>query len=190
MTITIRLRRGTAAQWSSANPVLGAGEAGFETDTNVLKIGDGVTAYNSLSDIGGAGGATNLSWTAATRTVASDTGTDAVLTVATGADAGLMTAADFTKLAGVATGATANASDAALRDRSTHTGTQLAATVSDFSTAADARIAAASVNALSDVTVTAPSSGQVLKWNGSAWVNDTDSTGGGGGAPQIMSWVV
>ncbi|MGL6208733.1 MAG: hypothetical protein ACRC14_02745 [Paracoccaceae bacterium] len=37
------------------------------------------------------------------------------------------------------------------------------------------------IDALSDVTITAPSVGQVLKWNGSAWVNDTDATGGGGG---------
>ena len=40
---------------------------------------------------------------------------------------------------------------------------------------------ASSVNDLSDVTVTDPTSGQVLKWNGSAWVNDTDATAEGGG---------
>lgn len=39
------------------------------------------------------------------------------------------TAAEKTKLTGIATAATANATDAALRDRSTHTGTQLASTV-------------------------------------------------------------
>lgn len=53
------------------------------------------------------------------------------------------TTADETKLDGIATGATANATDAQLRDRSTHTGTQAASTISDFSTAADARISAA-----------------------------------------------
>lgn len=42
------------------------------------------------------------------------------------------TTAQETKLSGIATGATANSTDAQLRDRSTHTGTQLAATVSDF----------------------------------------------------------
>jgi hypothetical protein len=40
-----------------------------------------------------------------------------------------------TKLDGIATGATANATDAQLRDRATHTGLQLAATISDFTTA-------------------------------------------------------
>ena len=54
--------------------------------------------------------------------------------VAAGA-AGFMTGADKTKLDGVATGATANSTDAQLRDRSTHTGTQTAATISDFNTA-------------------------------------------------------
>ena len=39
---------------------------------------------------------------------------------------------------------------------------------------------ASSVNDLSDVTVTDPTSGQVLKWNGTAWINDTDATGEGG----------
>lgn len=34
---------------------------------------------------------------------------------------------------------------------------------------------------LSDVTITTPSSGQVLKYNGSGWVNGTDNTGGGAG---------
>jgi hypothetical protein len=40
-----------------------------------------------------------------------------------------------TKLDGIATGATANATDAQLRDRATHTGTQIASTISDFATA-------------------------------------------------------
>lgn len=44
----------------------------------------------------------------------------------------ILTSAERTKLAGIATGATANSSDSALRDRSTHTGTQLASTISDF----------------------------------------------------------
>lgn len=47
-----QFRRGTAAQWTSANPTLGAGEPGFETDTGKFKIGTGSTAWNSLSYIG------------------------------------------------------------------------------------------------------------------------------------------
>ena len=45
----IQLRRGTAAQWTSANPTLAAGEIGLETDTDRLKIGNGSTSWNSLA---------------------------------------------------------------------------------------------------------------------------------------------
>lgn len=50
---------------------------------------------------------------------------------------------DGAKLDGIASAATANSADATLLARANHTGTQLAATISDFSTAADARVAAA-----------------------------------------------
>ncbi|HMI09737.1 MAG TPA: hypothetical protein VK497_05075 [Candidatus Saccharimonadales bacterium] len=91
-------------------------------------------------------------------------------------------ATEKTKLAGIATGATANSSDATLLNRTNHTGTQTAATISDFNTAADtradARIAAASINALADVIIITPANGEVLKYNGTNWVNGTDTTGG------------
>lgn len=63
--------------------------------------------------------------------------------VVTGSSAGFMSPSDFTKLAGVATGATANDTDANLKNRANHTGTQLASTISDFDSAADTRAAAA-----------------------------------------------
>ena len=44
----IQLRRGTAANWTSANPTLAAGEVGVETDTGYAKVGDGTTAWTSL----------------------------------------------------------------------------------------------------------------------------------------------
>lgn len=48
----IQIRRGTASQWTSANPTLASGEQGFETDTGKVKIGNGSTAWNSLAYIG------------------------------------------------------------------------------------------------------------------------------------------
>jgi len=48
MATNIQVRRGTAAEWTSANPTLMAGELGFETDTTYYKIGNGATAWNSL----------------------------------------------------------------------------------------------------------------------------------------------
>lgn len=44
----IQLRRGTAADLTSVNEVLRAGEACVELTTGKFKIGDGVTAWNSL----------------------------------------------------------------------------------------------------------------------------------------------
>lgn len=44
----ILLRNDIAANWTAANPVLGQGEVGLETDTKKLKVGDGTTAWNSL----------------------------------------------------------------------------------------------------------------------------------------------
>ena len=45
----ILLRRDTAANWTSGNPVLASGELGYETNTGKFKIGNGSTAWNSLS---------------------------------------------------------------------------------------------------------------------------------------------
>lgn len=46
--IRMQMRRGTAAAWTAANPVLADGEHGYENDTKKLKIGDGITAWAAL----------------------------------------------------------------------------------------------------------------------------------------------
>jgi hypothetical protein len=48
MATRMQQRRGTEEQWTLANPVLAAGEIGFETDTNKFKIGDGVNNWGDL----------------------------------------------------------------------------------------------------------------------------------------------
>lgn len=48
----IQLKRKTAAQWTSQNPVLVSGEFGFESDTAKLKIGNGATAWTGLPYFG------------------------------------------------------------------------------------------------------------------------------------------
>jgi hypothetical protein len=58
MAVRIQLRRGTAAEWTSANPTLMVGELGYETDTGLYKVGDGSTAWSSLSYNGLYGSAT------------------------------------------------------------------------------------------------------------------------------------
>jgi hypothetical protein len=49
MATRMQQRRGTASQWTTANPVLAAGEIGFETDTSKFKIGDGVNTWDDLT---------------------------------------------------------------------------------------------------------------------------------------------
>lgn len=59
MATRMQQRRGTAAQWTSADPILAAGEIGFESDSGQFKIGDGVNHWSDLSyfknleDLGG-----------------------------------------------------------------------------------------------------------------------------------------
>lgn len=55
ITTTFKLKRGLAAAWEKTNPVLAQGEPGFVLDKNLLKIGDGATAWNDLPYLAGAG---------------------------------------------------------------------------------------------------------------------------------------
>jgi hypothetical protein len=47
VAIRIQLRRDTAANWGSVNPILRAGEVGIETDSLRFKIGDGSSTWSS-----------------------------------------------------------------------------------------------------------------------------------------------
>jgi hypothetical protein len=48
MATRMQQRKGTAAQWTGANPILNAGEIGWESDTNQFKIGDGTNHWDDL----------------------------------------------------------------------------------------------------------------------------------------------
>ena len=114
---------GGSATWGTITGTLSA-QADLQTALN----GKATTAQGALAD---------------TALQADDIGVSvqgysAVLTTTTAS----FTTADETKLDGIAAGATVNSSDATLLARANHTGTQLAATISDFNTAADARVVA------------------------------------------------
>jgi hypothetical protein len=69
MSYQIQLRSDTAANWTTKNPILASGEPGFETDTGILKVGNGTTAWSGLTEISGGsayGAAINFKGTVAT----------------------------------------------------------------------------------------------------------------------------
>jgi hypothetical protein len=49
MAVKIQFRRSTAAEWTSANPLLSIGELGLETDTGKYKVGNGSNNWNTLA---------------------------------------------------------------------------------------------------------------------------------------------
>lgn len=147
-----------------------------------VKIGAGISVTGDGTISVPTGGATD----AQLRDRATHTGTQAISTItglqsaidakadtththtdATTSASGFMSGADKTKLNSVANGATANATDALLRDRATHTGTQAISTVSGLQTALDGKAPAAHAHAV--VTGTAPgfmSSADKIKLDG------------------------
>jgi hypothetical protein len=49
MAQQIQFRRGTGAEWASANPILAQGELGIDLDVNRFKVGTGLTSWNYLN---------------------------------------------------------------------------------------------------------------------------------------------
>lgn len=68
MAIQIQFRRGLAATWTSVNPILAIGEAGYETDTGKFKVGNGSSNWNSLPYSSGPAGPTGPTGAASTVT--------------------------------------------------------------------------------------------------------------------------
>jgi hypothetical protein len=95
MIVTFRIRRDTAANWTSANPVLALGEPGLETDTRRVKYGDGTAAWTALGYASVA-----VAWGGITGTLADQADLTAVL------NAKLAKASNLSDLANVATART------------------------------------------------------------------------------------
>jgi hypothetical protein len=145
-----------------------------------------------LNATGGGGGVSAVTGTAPI--VSSGGGSPAIsITPASGSAPGSMSSADFTKLAGIATGATANDTDANLKNRANHTGTQLAATISDFTASSRAQTEAM-LTAGTNVTLTPSGTGatrsvQISATAGGGGVSTVTGTApivsSGGGSPAI-----
>lgn len=75
MANRLQLRRDTSTRWTSVNPILMSGEIGLETDTNKIKIGDGVKNWSQLDYFApGSGGSSEpeIFWATYNTTTASE----------------------------------------------------------------------------------------------------------------------
>ncbi len=175
--------RDSAAVLSAANQIYPIGWIIIETSAgeDKFKMADGVTPYNSLgygNGTPGEGGESlpaNLALGTRTATgipITNSNGTGVTLPVATNALAGLASATDKAKLDGIAAGATVNSTDASLKDRANHTGTQSSSTITDFTEAVQDAVAAL-LAAGANVTLNYNDGGNTLTIGAAA--------GGGGG---------
>lgn len=150
-TIYVNGGGGGATAWGAITGTLSNQtdlQSALDAKQNILVNTENIKSINGESILGagnlvvaGGGGGANLAYTASPTQgiVTSDSGTDATIPAGSATNASLMLPADKTKLDGVASGATANSTDAQLRDRSTHTGTQAISTVTGLQTALDGK---------------------------------------------------
>ena len=119
-----------ASKWNTKQTSLVSG-VNIKTINSNSILGSGDLSISSIANLTTSQSSTNV-------TINSDVGTDAVIPLGNGVNAGVSlndyTTAEKTKLSGIAAGATVNSSDATLLNRSNHTGTQLSSTISDFNT--------------------------------------------------------
>lgn len=106
MAQNIQFRRDTAANWTTADPILANGELGYETDTGLAKVGNGSSRWTVLGYFAGGGGggggtAAGTSYSP-TGTIAATNVQTAVAEVATDAAAALAAhEADTTNIHGI-----------------------------------------------------------------------------------------
>ena len=67
ITSRVQQRIDTAANWSAENPVLLNGELGIESDTRLIKVGDGTSNWNDLLYVNNFGFTSNGSAAASTQ---------------------------------------------------------------------------------------------------------------------------
>jgi hypothetical protein len=191
MAIRMKQRRGTAAEWTSSNPVLATGEIGFETDNSQFKIGDGVNQWNDLAYFVNADG---ISGTLGDYIELAEKGTaDGVATL----DAQGQVPADQLGNATVDLSdyATESYVDTAVTNlvssapEALDTLNELAAALGDdanFATTVTNAIAekadAEHTHGIDDITdfqITTPAEGETLNYDGTKWVNTPAASGSG-----------
>jgi len=207
----ILIRRDTAANWTSANPTLASGELGGETDTGKLKLGNGSTAWNSLAYLGGVtsvNGETgtvtglaalasptftgtvttndltvsgNLTVSGTTTSVNTETVTidDNIIVLNNNETSTPSQNAGIEVERGTSTNVALRWNETLDKWEITNDGTNYSPIATEAGVATSTTL---TLDNLSDVTITSAASGDFVKWNGSAWVNDpidlaTDTVG-------------
>lgn len=171
---SIQLRRDTATDWLSENPVLLEGEAGYELDTQRLKIGDGLTEWSALSYVsgvgGGGGGATQL---VDLTDVASSTKTNRFALMANGTSfvSRAITEADISDLQSYATQISQETQDTLISTNAANISSNVSAIAANTAKVS----AAGSIDTHSDVDITGAVDGQVLKFLGGVLVPSSDT---------------
>ena len=166
----VQLRRDTSSNWTTGNPILLSGEMGFETNTTKFKIGNGSTPWNSLaySPVVDAG---------SVPTLGVDTNGNYVAGVSAGTGITVTHVPSEGSTATVAINATLdNLSNVNVPSPTNGHFLKYVSSASEWQSASVPTIN--NLNDIGDVTITAVVSGQILKWNGTQWINDTPSAGG------------
>ena len=129
MSIEVQLRRGTAAENAAFTGQ--EGELVYTTDTKDLFVHDGSTAGGTP-----VGSLASIADDSVTFAKIEEIPANTILGNNTGSSSDILelSVAQTQALLNVADGATANDSDANLKNRANHTGTQTASTISDFDT--------------------------------------------------------
>jgi plastocyanin len=172
---------------------------GVKVDGSTITINNGI-----ITAVGGGGGTSSNSFStisvAGQSDILADSATD-TLTLVAGTNVTITTNANTDAITISASGGGSSSNSFStisvagqsniLADSATDTLTLVAGanvTITTNSTTDTITVSSASsLDGLTDVTITTPSTGQVLKYNGSAWINDADATTGGAGAGTVTS---
>lgn len=128
-----------------------ASQAEAEAGTDNTK---GMTPLRTAQAIAELASSSGVSSVGATAPITSSGGATPTIAIspADGSGAGSMSSAHYTKLEGISSGATANDTDANLKNRANHTGTQAISTVTGLQTALDGKAATSHSHTLSNIT--------------------------------------
>lgn len=168
--VQIQMRRDSAADWTSENPTLAAGELGYETDTGKFKIGNGSDAWADLSYQASVGISDLIDDATPQLGGPLDVNGQKIVSVSNG-NIDIEPHGTGNVLLGNLT-FDADQTVGAGQDNYVLTYDHAAGTIA-LEVSAGGGGGASAINDLSDVTISGIASGELLQWNGTAFINRT-----------------